>query len=81
MDIGYKDISMLDSEEQFIGRINRSCLKSDAIVYFFNKDKASDIYRGDIRIQESLSIKNEKCEKYLLIRIFVNIMNINFRCN
>ncbi len=23
MDIGYKDISRLDSEEQFIGRINR----------------------------------------------------------
>lgn len=25
MDIGYKDISLLDSEEQFLGRINRSC--------------------------------------------------------
>ena len=25
MDIGYKDISRLDSEEQFMGRINRSC--------------------------------------------------------
>ncbi len=24
MDIGYKDISKLDSEEQFIGRINRN---------------------------------------------------------
>lgn len=27
MDIGYKDISRLDSEEQFMGRINRSCKK------------------------------------------------------
>lgn len=25
MDIGFKDISVIDSEEQFIGRINRSC--------------------------------------------------------
>ena len=27
MDIGYKNISKLDSEEQFFGRINRSCNK------------------------------------------------------
>ena len=27
MDIGYKNISKLDSEEQFLGRINRSCKK------------------------------------------------------
>src|SRR5699024_385016 len=29
MDIGYKDISKLDSEEQFLGRINRSCMKDN----------------------------------------------------
>lgn len=34
MDIGYKDISMLDSEEQFLGRINRSCKKTGCKVYF-----------------------------------------------
>lgn len=32
MDIGYKNISKLDSEEQFIGRINRSC-KRKGITY------------------------------------------------
>lgn len=35
MDIGYKNISMLDSEEQFLGRINRSCKKDECTVYFF----------------------------------------------
>ncbi len=50
MDIGFKDISTLDSEEQFMGRINRSCKKSGAKVYFFNKDDASMIYRGDNRL-------------------------------
>ncbi|MCS4473099.1 helicase-related protein [Clostridium botulinum] len=34
MDIGYKDISMLDSDEQFLGRINRSCEKPKSTVYF-----------------------------------------------
>lgn len=33
MDIGYKDTSRLDSEEQFMGRINRSA-KRRGIVYF-----------------------------------------------
>lgn len=33
MDIGYKDISKLDSEEQFIGRINRN-FKRKGVVYF-----------------------------------------------
>ncbi len=50
MDLGFKDISTLDSEEQFMGRINRSCQKSGAKVYFFNKDDASGIYRGDNRL-------------------------------
>ena len=50
MDLGFKDISTLDSEEQFMGRINRSCKKSNSKVYFFNKDDASGIYRGDNRL-------------------------------
>ena len=50
MDLGFKDISTLDSEEQFMGRINRSCKKSGSRVYFFNKDDVAKIYRGDNRL-------------------------------
>jgi len=50
MDLGFKDISTLDSEEQFMGRINRSCKKSDSKVYFFNRDDVAKIYRGDNRL-------------------------------
>jgi len=50
MDLGFKDISTLDSEEQFMGRINRSCKKSGSKVYFFNKDDVAKIYRGDNRL-------------------------------
>jgi len=50
MDLGFKDISTLDSEEQFMGRINRSCEKSASKVYFFNIDDARKIYRDDNRL-------------------------------
>ena len=50
MDLGFKDISTLDSEEQFMGRINRSCKKNDSKVYFFNMDDVAKIYKGDNRL-------------------------------
>ena len=50
MDIGFKDVSFLDGEEQFIGRINRSNKKKDCKVYFFNLDDARIIYKKDKRI-------------------------------
>lgn len=52
MDIGYKNWSKLDSEEQFMGRINRSCKNEGCIVYFFALDDPKHIYRdGDARIE------------------------------
>jgi CRISPR-associated endonuclease/helicase Cas3 len=54
MDVGMKDISLLDSEEQFLGRINRSALKSDSIAYFFNLDAADTIYKSDLRLEHDL---------------------------
>ena len=50
MDIGFKDISFIDSEEQFLGRINRSAKKDNAIVYFFNYTDSKKIYKADMRI-------------------------------
>lgn len=57
MDIGYKDSSKVDSEEQFMGRINRSC-KNEGIVYFFNIDEAQKIYKKDVRTYNSLTINS-----------------------
>lgn len=64
MDIGYKDISRLDSEEQFIGRINRSCRK-DGVVYFFNMDDAKGIYRKDVRVDTDNTLMNEEIRQVL----------------
>lgn len=53
-DIGFKDSSILDSEEQFLGRINRNNEKQ-GFAYFFNKDDCKNIYSDDLRTNYSIS--------------------------
>lgn len=81
MDLGFKDISTLDSEEQFLGRINRSCLKLELKykpkVYFFNKDDENKIYRNDYRIEDNL--KKEELRKKLLNKDFKSFYNEVFK--
>lgn len=72
MDIGYKDISILDSEEQFLGRINRSCNKRKSVVYFFNLDEASSIYKEDKRTDKDLTLNNESMRDILANKDFNN---------
>lgn len=66
MDLGYKDISLLDNEEQFLGRINRSNKKVGSVVYFFDKDKAANIYKYDIRKENNYTLKRKD------IRVILN---------
>lgn len=68
VDIGFKDISLLDSEEQFLGRINRSCLKPNALAYFFHLDPIEKVYKKDHRIHYHLLDK--KIQKYLTSKDF-----------
>lgn len=68
MDIGFKDISVIDSEEQFIGRINRSC-GNEGCAYFFNYDNEKVVYRDDVRTD--YSIKAEKEQKILASKGFI----------
>ncbi|NLJ98630.1 MAG: CRISPR-associated helicase Cas3' [Tissierellia bacterium] len=68
MDVGLKDISMLDGEEQFLGRINRSCNKSNCYAYFFDYDNANNIYKGDYRLEKNLL--DETYRSYLLNKDF-----------
>lgn len=64
LDVGFKDISILDAEEQFMGRINRSCKKSDCRVYFFNLDDKR-IYKEDRRIDVKLTLQSEEIQDIL----------------
>lgn len=70
MDIGFKDISILDAEEQFLGRINRSCKKIGSKVYFFNLDEASEIYKGDYRKEKGITLINDEIKDMLLEKNF-----------
>lgn len=70
MDYGFKDISLLDSEEQFLGRINRSCKKSGCKAFFFNLDKADILYKGDHRKEYSVSLKESKMQDILSNKAF-----------
>lgn len=71
MDIGYKEISLPDSEEQFLGRINRSCLKRGSTAFFFNKTKPEVIYKCDCRVNHS--INNNEILEYLKEKDFMGI--------
>lgn len=62
MDIGYKDISKLDSEEQFIGRINRN-FKRKGVVYFFDMDNESGIYKEDYRVDTAYTLRKDEMKQ------------------
>ncbi len=68
MDVGFKDISFLDSEEQFLGRINRSSKKNNCIAYFFDLDDAKKIYLNDNRLE--FNLKNDEVKKWLVNKNF-----------
>lgn len=51
MDLGFKDKSLIDSEEQLAGRINRNVNKGECILYLFNYNKEKIIYGKDKRYE------------------------------
>lgn len=52
MDLGFKDRSLLDSDEQLAGRINRNASKNGCKVFLFDCDRTSTIYGNDKRYKE-----------------------------
>ncbi|TJX13721.1 CRISPR-associated helicase Cas3' [Tissierella creatinini] len=79
MDIGFKDISLLDSEEQFLGRINRNLKSKDAKAYFFDLDEVKRIYEGDVRTEKSLSLKNKDIQDLLVRKNFKDYYELVLR--
>lgn len=69
MDMGYKDISKLDSEEQFIGRINRN-FKRKGVVYFFDMDNESGIYKEDYRVDTAYTLRKDEMKQLLADKNF-----------
>jgi CRISPR-associated endonuclease/helicase Cas3 len=52
MDLGFKDRSLIDSDEQLAGRINRNSSKTNSKVYLFDFDPTFWIYKNDYRYKE-----------------------------
>lgn len=55
MDLGFKNVSLIDSDEQLAGRVNRNASKAACEVYLFKKDDASNLYKKDKRFQVTRS--------------------------
>ena len=70
MDIGFKDISILDAEEQFLGRINRSCKKTNCVAYFYNLDDIGKMYGEDYRLIHGRTLEHEKPRELLTNKAF-----------
>lgn len=77
MDVGFKEISLPDSEEQFLGRINRSCKKNNCECYFFRltneSSNASLVYSKDLRFPYNIADKT--IQKYFENKNFTEIYN------
>lgn len=78
MDIGFKNISFIDAEEQFLGRINRSCTKSGSVMYPFLMDEVKKIYRKDFRANKEVSLLKEDMREILSSKNFKAYYKIIF---
>lgn len=59
MDLGFKDTSLIDSDEQLAGRINRNVNKKDCVLHLFNYNRANPIYGKDKRYVNTKELTKE----------------------
>lgn len=63
MDLGFKNISLLDSDEQLAGRINRNAKKDKCKLFLFKRDEPFRVYKSDFRFEFSKSLYKNKAER------------------
>lgn len=68
MDLGFKNISLIDSDEQLAGRVNRNADKDGCEVYLFRLDDAKVLYGADKRyeVTRDKNLINEEQYKRIL---------------
>jgi CRISPR-associated endonuclease/helicase Cas3 len=79
MDLGFKDRSMIDSEEQLAGRINRNVNKQHCTLYLFNYNKERIIYGQDLRYKETKNLKVTDYKHILATKDFDFLYNSVFK--
>lgn len=63
MDLGFKNISLIDSDEQLAGRINRNIKKPTCEVFLFKVNEPNILYKKDLRFaitRDQLSIEDHQ---------------------
>lgn len=77
MDLGFKDKSLIDSDEQLAGRINRNVNKQDCTLYLFQYNKEVIIYGKDKRYQATKEyLRQEDYEEILKTKNFDRLYSI-----
>ena len=79
MDIGFKDQSLIDSDEQLAGRINRNVKKKNSILYLFNLDKSYTIYGNDYRYKMTRDLSSDDYVNILYNKDFDLLYNLVIR--
>jgi CRISPR-associated endonuclease/helicase Cas3 len=70
MDIGFKDRSLVDSDEQLAGRVNRNASKNNCKVFIFNYDREVKIYGKDKRYDQEKKLSKTDYEAILNAKDF-----------
>jgi CRISPR-associated endonuclease/helicase Cas3 len=60
MDMGFKDKSIVDAEEQLAGRINRNASKSNCELILFDSKDRLKTYRADLRHKQHIDLESYK---------------------
>lgn len=81
MDLGFKDSSILDSDEQLAGRINRNVNKTGCKLFLFNYSREARIYGKDLRYQLAKELDQEETKRILKAKDFDSLYQkvINFK--
>ena len=81
MDLGFKNRSLIDSDEQLAGRINRNVNKENCMLYLFQIDKPDILYGSDWRFQvinKDKKISEDDLRKILKEKDFDRLYNLVF---
>jgi CRISPR-associated endonuclease/helicase Cas3 len=70
MDLGFKNQSLIDSDEQLAGRINRNVNKKNCELWLFKHDTPKSIYGKDLRYEVSRGFDQEFIEDILTTKDF-----------
>ncbi len=78
-DIGFKDTSIIDSDEQLAGRINRNASKSGNKVFLFNYNEEYRVYGSDYRYKmQKQHFDSEKYKQILESKDFTDFYKTAF---